>query len=361
MPNDPKVKNAKEKKPKKEKLPKKPKSAQKTRGKAGGAPAPEGEGGKKKGKLNPLVLLIGGAVVIAAALLVIFVILPRLGGEEPDPEPSDTAVYYDLPESFAVGEQTVPGLTPLEAANVQAIRDVRVVYTYIDLTDAGAEAKAYASALRKEGFSVVDDEFVRTDAPEYDTPSGRVLLARDIERPADAAGADGTAGGGGAAEPTPSPSSEPASTPTPAPAPEPTSAPEDGWVDMVLTVELTWSPGQCVVAGDQAEGRVTSPPPSERPSVGGSAMSMREAAEFISSLSPSVLGLSGESMESYRVYAMDGIVMVNGEPCLRLSVYSRDSVGQGNDFSGTYLLNRSGTRLYVLDEQDNEVKELPLP
>lgn len=360
MPNDPKVKNAKEKKPKKEKPPKKPKSAKKTRGKAGDAPAPEGEGGKKKGKLNPLVLIIGGAVVIAAAaLLVIFVILPRLGGEEPDPEPSDTAVYYDLPESFAVGEQTVPGLTPLEAANVQAIRDVRVVYTYIDLTDAGAEAEAYASALRKEGFSVVDDEFVRTDAPEYDAPSGRVLLARDIEKPADAQGADGTEGDGGAA--TPSPSSEPAPASTPTPTPEPTSAPEDGWVDMVLTVELTWSPGQCVVVGDQAEGRVTSPPPPERPSVGGSSMSMREAAEFISGLSPSVLGLSGESMESYRVYALDGIVMVNGEPCLRLSVYSRDGAGQGNEFSGTYLLNRSGTRLYVLNTQTDAVEELPLP
>lgn len=339
MPKEPKVKNVKEKRPKKERPPKKEKPVKKAKGKAGDAPAPEGEGGKKKGKLNPLILIIGGVVIIAAAaLIVIFVILPRLSGgdEEPDPKPSDTAIYYDLPENFEVGEETVPGLTPLEAANVQAIRAVRVVYTYIDLTDAGAEAEAYAGVLRGAGFSVVDEEFVRTEAPKYDTPSGQVLLAKNMPKPAADQGA-----------------AQDAADAAPTPAPEP--------VDMVLTVELTWSPGQCVVVGDQAEGKVTSPPPPARPTPSGSAMSMREAAEFVSGLSPSVLGLSGESMDAYRVYAMDGIVMVNGEPCLRLNVYSRESSTQGNDFSGVYLLNRSGTRLYVLDEQADEVKELPLP
>lgn len=308
---------------------------------------PQGEeaGQAKKKKRNPLMLIIPAVVLIAAiAVVVIFVVLPKLGGgENPDDleaEPSEEPVYYELPESFDIGEETVGAIEPVEAAGVQATRAVRICYTYTGLTDTGAEVSAYVSKLKSEGFSVVDEEFVRTSAPDYSTPEGVVLLAKNLVRPAAETGTGNENSEDG----------QPA---------EPVN--QEKPVDMVLTMELTWSGDTCVVVGDQAEGRVTSPPPEQQPSGGGAAMSMREAADYLASLPPSVLELSGTSMENYRVYAQDGTVMVDGKPCLRLQVYSRDNPENTNEFAGTYLMSADGQHLYLLNEDAGTVRELEMP
>lgn len=293
---------------------------------------------KKKSKL---ILLIGAAVLLlaAVAIVVIFVILPRLSGDgddEPE-EPTHEQVLYDLPESFLVGEETVAGVTPVNPDGVQAELDPRVCYTYTGMSDAGAEAEAYAASLREASFSVVDPEFVRTDAPDYTTPEGTVLLARNIEKPEDASsdGAD--------ADPSASP------------------APAEEEKDMVLTVELTWSEGTMVVVCDQAEGRVTSPPVEVSTATPGASMTMSEAVDYLYTLDPSVLGLDGTSMDTYRIYALDGAVMVNNQPCMRLSIYSREGPDQTNEVAGIYLLSRDGAHLYLLDEAAGTVREIKLP
>lgn len=303
---------------------------------------------KKKSKL---ILLIGAVVLLLAAVAVVvfFVILPRFSGDQGDEagEPSDEPVLYDLPESFLVGEETVAGVIPVDPDGVQAELDPRVCYTYTGMSDAGAEAEAYAASLREESFSVVDEEFVRTNAPDYTTPEGSVLLARNIEKPEAPADTDAAA----SASPGDDADADPSASPAPA----------EEEKDMVLTVELTWSEGTMVVVCDQAEGRVTSPPLDSIGMTPGASMTMSEAVDFLYTLEPSVLGLSGTSMDTYRIYALDGAVMVNEQPCMRLSIYSREGPDQTNEVAGIYLLTRDAAHLYQLDEAAGTVREIKLP
>lgn len=314
---------------------------------------PEEQEEESGGRKRKLILLIAAGVLalIAVAVVVIFVILPRFSGDkepEESPEPSYEPVLYDLPESFQVGETTVKAVQPVNPDGVQAEQDVRVSFTYTGLDDAGAEASAYAASLREDRFSVVNEEFVRSDAPDYTTAEGTVLLAKNMPKPETPAAGTGEEGEYGAdASASPSSSASP--------------TPEEEQKDMVLTVELTWSEGTMVVTCDQAEGRVTSSPRSESSAIPGAAMSMSEAVDFLYGLEPSVLGLSGESMEGYHIYALDGAVLVNGQPCMRLNVYSREETDQSNDVAGIYLMTRDGQHLYLLDEEARSVTEVKLP
>lgn len=306
---------------------------------------PEEQGEEAGGRKRKLLLLIAAAVLvlIAVAVVVIFVILPRFSGEkEPPAEPTHEPVLYDLPENYEVGEETVKAVEPLLPDGVQAEKDVRVRYTYTGMTDAGAEASAYVSILKDEKFSVVNEEFIRTDAPDFETPEGSVLMARNMEKKeAAAAGADQNEDKDKDAAASPAPAEE--------------------QKDMVLTVELVWTQGTLTVTCDQAEGKVTSPPREETNVTPGASMTMWEAEDFLRGLEPSVLGLDGTSMESYYIYAMDGAVLVNGQPCMRLNIYSRDGNGQTNEVAGIYLMSRDGQHLYILDEEAQSVKELKLP
>lgn len=325
--------------------------------------AVELEQGKKKGPPRLVLLIAVIVMALAVAAVVIFVVVPKLKGGEPpeieDPEPSDPAVYYELPENFSVGEQTVPAPVPLIAANVQAIKSVRVVYTYVDLTNAGEETASYVSKLVSEGkFYVVDEEFVRTDAPDFTTEEGEVLLAKNLPKPQKAENkpAEGEGNAAATAEPT-----EPATAtaePT-EPAKEPAAAAEEP-ADMVLSVRISWKPGMFVIVSDQEEGKVTSPPRGTGTASGGS-LSLNKGLDFIRGLSPSVLGLSGESMADYRVYAVDGTVMVDGKPCMRMQVYSRSGSSGTNKFVGMYFLSNDGQRLYRLNDDERGVTELKLP
>lgn len=316
----------------------------------------EGQEEAPEKKKSKLILLIGAAVLLlaAVAIVVIFVILPRFSGgrdTEPEDSPSPEPVLYDLPQSFQVGEETVIGVVPVNPDGVQATEDVRVCFTYTGLSDAGAEAEAYASNLKAEKFSVVDAEFVRTDAPDYTTTEGTVLLARNIAKKEAAPAADAGKAADASASPDPDKDADASASPSPT----------EEQKDMVLTVELNWSEGTMVVVCDQAEGKVTSPPQGQISMTPGASMTMSEAVDYLYTLEPSVLGLSGTSMDSYRIYALDGAVMVNNQPCMRLSIYSREGPDQTNEVAGIYLLTRDGAHLYQLDESAGTVKEVKLP
>ena len=322
-----KEKAPKEKKPKKEKAPE------------------EGTEGKKKKKKGPLLIILALVVIAAVAAVVIFVVLPRLGGGEQDPEVEVSVEPQppELPPEYQVGEETIVGMTlGADESEAKAEPAKTVVYTYTDLVDAGNAAKTYAIQLSSEkpAVYVVDEEFVRTGPPDFTAREGMVLLARDIvpEEAEDEKTEDDDAEDGDGDQ-TP-PAAGPAK---------------------VLTVRMEWSEGVCVVTADEAEGTVTMPPMSSTSSVGGSGgrggMTVGQMQDYLESIDPAKLGLSGTTMEEYEVFPMDGVVMVNDTPCVKLNVYSSDAQNN-NRFMGSYLMSIDGSHLYQLDPATNEIKVL---
>lgn len=359
-PKPPKApKEKKPKKPKKEKPPKgkKPKKGQELPVEETGAVEGEEQPQKKK----PLIFfLIPIVVIAAAAAIIIFVVIPKFTGDK-DPEPS-VSVEPDppvLPSELPVGDNTVPGMVlGSDEYQAQAVLAKTITYTYTDLADAGKVAETYVGQLQsaEDRFSIVDEEFVRQkDEPDFTAEEGMVLMARNLPKPEPTAAPS--------SEPTPTPEGEEDSaapdesaTPSEAPSAEPTepAEPVEEAPDLVLTVRITWSPGQCVVTADEEEGRVTSPPtaaPARHP------VTQRSAMQILEGMSPAELGLPGDSMEAYEIIPMDGTELVDDMTAIRMHVYGSSSSG-ANDFLGSYLMTIDGDHLYRVDPITDEIIEV---
>lgn len=90
-------------------------------------------------------------------------------------------------------------------------------------------------------------------------------------------------------------------------------------------------------------------------------ISVSDAVNFMQTLSPQLLGLSGSSMAQYKVYPSMSVVLVDGMECSELSVYSQGKESGTNDIEGIYLLSRGELRhLYRLDKKTEQVTEIPL-
>lgn len=343
----------KPKPPKKVKPPKKPKK---------GAPPVEGEELEEGKKKIPIFLLLIPVVVIAVAVvLVIRFVLPTFQPKDPDVVVTEEPKPPELPEELKVGEESVPGMV-LEAdeSGAQAVLAKTITYTYTNLVNAGAAAETYVGQLKSAdpSFSMVDEEFVRvSEVPDYTAAEGMVLMARNLPKP----------------EPevkeTPAPTEDPEEGSAPpegesaapvesqSPEPEESAEPVDEAPDMVLTVRITWSEGQCVVTADEAEGKVTSPPrpstPGVTPSIG-----VRDAEAQIQSMAPAELGLEGTSMADYEVFPQNGVEMVNGVTCIRVDVYNGSTGPRPYEFEGSYLMSTDGAHLYRLDPITSEIQEL---
>ena len=198
-------------------------------------------------------------------------------------------------------------------------------------------ASDYTRDLSSSGFSVVDEEFVRTeDRPDYTAPEGSVLLAKNkvkVEQEPEAGQTEDTEGEANQDQEQ-----------------------EEDQTPKVITVTLRWAADACVVTVDEAEGTVTYPPRA----TGGpmTTMTISEVEDYVNQLSPQILGLEGDSMERYHVYAQDGTAFVNNQPCIRVNVYDSDNPQQANEIAGSYLLTSDGLHLYRLDEQTKTVQEL---
>lgn len=343
-PKEPKEKKPKKEKAPKEKKPKKPKKGQ--------APEEGQEGGKKKKKKPIILLLIPLVVIIAAVVIVVFVILPgRNSTDEPDVEVSVAPLPPSLPPDFQVGDETVTGMALGADESEAKAALTQVVYTYTDLADAGKAAETYVNQLAAANpkFYVVDEDFVRTDKPDFTTQEGTVLMARNIvvATPEPSAAPEESEAGGEGQD------GDASAQPTQTPAPS--QPPAEETPGMVLAVKMEWSKGQCVVTADQEEGEVTSRPASQQGSAGGS-MGQRAAKEYLKSLEPAQLGLEGPSMDDYEVMVVDGIVLVNGEPCTKLNIYDKDYV-----FMGCYLVAQNGQDLYQFDTVTGTVTAMKMP
>lgn len=352
----------------KEKKPKKPKKVKPPKGKKlnenQDLPVEEtgaAEGEEQPKKKKPLIFfLIPIAVIAAAAAIIILVVIPKFTGDK-DPEPS-VSVEPDppvLPSDLPVGDNKVPGMVlGSDEYQAQAVLAKTITYTYTNLADAGKVAETYVGQLQsaEDRFSIVDEEFVRQkDDPDFTTAEGMVLMARNLPKPEPAATP--------APEPTPTPEGEEGSaapeesaTPSadPSAAPTESAEPAEEAPDLVLTVRITWSPGQCVVTADEEEGRVTSPPP---PAPAQHPVTQRGAMQILEGMSPAELGLPGDSMDAYEIIPMDGTELVNDMTAIRMHVYGSSSSG-ANDFLGSYLMTIDGDHLYRVDPITDEITEV---
>lgn len=317
---------------------------------AEGEEGAEGAAKKKSNKKLLLLLLPVLAVVVGVG---VFFFLRRGGSEEEaPPEPIAAPAQYALGGEWVIpalpvqdgvvvyGEEIVPepaaeagdkkdeegeagengeGAEEAEEPVDLGVEFTPMQYTYQELLNARSLVAAYTTLMTSEdaGFSTVDDTMTKTDPPAFggETPptSGSVLLARN--------------------------------------------APETEGVEarLVQTLTLEWSEGNCTVAVELSEGHVREPAPPE----GSSGSNVTKVVESLQDLPPSVLGLEGDSMDDYRIYTQDGIAKVNGNPCLRMSVY-KITDGGGNEVAGHYFLSTDGLHVYKLDVATNNVVELDI-
>ncbi len=311
--------------------------------------------GKKGGKKKILLLLPLVAIAVAAG---VFFFLKGKGGKEADKplEPitapvvylfseeigvpalpvQDTVVVYEekIPREQAPAADEVEGTEGTEdaesaegtegaqeAEGAEEAEEVTVTrYTYEGVSDPKGLMAAYAVLMTQEdvGFSAIDAEMVRTDLPDFE--------------------------GNEATE------DAPASPPVTA-----VTLARNGDIDneIVHSLLLEWDEDSCSVTVDTPSGRVRDPkPPASAPQAPGLTV------EGFKQLNPAVLGLEGSSMEEYNVLVQDGLIMVYGSPCVRISAYSVNQETGSNEIAGSYFLSADGQHVYRYDTESNSVEEL---
>lgn len=236
------------------------------------------------------------AAVVAGTLLAS---LAGCGGGEED------AV---APETYTIGGETITALAAYEGVTVTQSSEedsTEIVYVYEGIQAPGAAVESYAAQMTGEegGFSFVDENDLREDAPDYNASEGDIYLARP--------------------------------------------AAEEG---TLLSIELEWAAETCTVTTESREGTIQE----------AEGMTYFEALDYFNSLSPASLGLEGASMKQYGVYAPEGTVLVDERPCLRLNVYSTENPEGTNELVGMYLMTGDGRHVYRLEGEPRGVVELPV-
>lgn len=82
------------------------------------------------------------------------------------------------------------------------------------------------------------------------------------------------------------------------------------------------------------------------------------AVDTIKRMTPASLGLEGETMEDYRVYSRDGLVLINGQSCMRIDIYRKDGRTDTHIAAGNYYLSSDGLHLYRFDTETQTMHEL---
>lgn len=86
-----------------------------------------------------------------------------------------------------------------------------------------------------------------------------------------------------------------------------------------------------------------------------------QVMEFVQALSPSLLGLEGEDMSGYEMFASDNVSIIDGMYCTQVRVYSKNPSAGTNDIEGIYFVSRGSQRhLYRYDEFTETVTEIPM-
>lgn len=96
------------------------------------------------------------------------------------------------------------------------------------------------------------------------------------------------------------------------------------------------------------------PEPEEEPEPA----SMEEQLESLTGMSPQELGLEGDSMESYRIFPVEGFVQVGEITCRRFNVYEVREPEGVPVIMGTYLISSDRQYVYRLDPETDLVTRL---
>lgn len=236
-----------------------------------------------------LILIAAAGAIVGAAVVILLVFL--LGGKaEKEPKtPVPTEYTVEDTTVTAVPEQKGMTVTPLEES------EGVTGYRYENLADVSTVLEEYIAVLTEEGMCCVDAELTRLDEPPVlQEEEGEIYLAKELEQSADG--------------------------------------------DQSLSVHMTWGTDTCTVELQvlpQAIRTLTN-------------MTFMESVDYLYSLSPKQLGLPGDSMEDYRIYVMDGAVIVDNRACMQLNVYELDPELSTNIFVGSYLVTADSRYLYEL-------------
>lgn len=301
----------------------------------------ENEEQSKKGLNKKLLIPL---IVIAAAALaaaVVFLILPRfginlLGGKE---KKEDVPPKAGL-EVYTLGEETAAALdSVLEEGDGEMIalrkpdkkkdkkdskgeedasssgeaapaEEVEPYIYFYELTSPADAVNRYLDVMLggEQGFSLVDEEYlVQEERPELADEDGMLVVARNSEL-------------------------------------------QEGHV---FRVAIGWSDSNdnLTVRVSAPEGNVHKPEPKKKPE----AASLDEHMSQILAMPPSELGLPGESMEEYEIYAMGGFVKVDDLDCRRFTIYTREDPGS---IAGIYLISSDKQHFFQLDPETGGVTEL---
>ena len=215
----------------------------------------------------------------------------------------------EMPETYAVGDDSLPALGTVGGPGAEGTTFTTeesddgssVTYVYSGLVSGGAEAEIYVDALTADGTcSVIDESGVIQEAPDFTAEEGSVLVGKNTQ-----------AGDG------------------------------------ILQAALQWTADSCTVTVSVAEGlQVTEP--QDEPTI-----TLTQAVDCIKSTEPSQLGLTGTSMADYLVYPQDGYVLVDGEACYQMNIYSQD-----HSIQETCMLSLDGRTLYRLDQATGQVEQV---
>ena len=309
--------------------------------------------GKKK-----LIIIAAAVLLVAVAALVAFKLLGGKGEEgkkEEDviePEVIEAPMLYELGDlklpalpvlnsDIIVTKEEVPGLVPaeeeqpvvLETADpekpdegsdeksdeepkekpeeepAEPVIPVANAFHYKGLQSAATVASAYTTLLTDPavGFYPVDSTLQPAKLPEFDTDAGSVQLVMEAGE-------------------------------------------EDGFF---YAFRVEWSEDIVTVVPEKVEGALPEPPqPVE--------MTLSEATSYMRYRIPSLLGVSTDEVQNYRIYVEDGKVLINGTPCLRFKICRENPQTGGNENSGDYYLSSDQRHIYRLNVETNEVEEVDL-
>ena len=308
--------------------------------------------GKKK-----LIIIAAAVLLVAVAALIAFKLLGGKGeeGEKEEevvePEVIEAPMLYELGDlklpalpvlnaDIVVTKEEVPGLVPAEEEQPVALETadpekpdeksdeksdeepkekpeeepaepvipVANAYHYKGLRSAATVASAYTTLLTDSavGFYPVDSALQPAKLPEFDTDAGSVQLVMKAE--------------------------------------------EDGFF---YSFRVEWSEDGVTLIPEKVEGTLPEPPqPVE--------MTLSEATSYMRYRIPSLLGVSTDEVQNYRIYVEDGKVLINGTPCLRFKICRENPQTGGNENSGDYYLSSDRRHIYRLDVETNAVEEVDL-
>lgn len=262
-------------------------------------------------------------------------------------------------EETDTAEETTEETTDEAAAEAEVTNYLAYDYQQFVEGQSANVAKSYVALLEGEDISLHVES---KDEPSFDTAAGSVTLIRQAVA-TDSSGAaqvketastltEGEEGGeeenteGEEGEE----SAEADSTLLPY-----SSYEQD--TQMRFRVRIDWTPTSCLITLDKVEGQdfVTSLQDA------GTFLSFSGAVAMMQTVTPAEIGLPGDSMLDYSLKPGPGFVMVDGQACLTVYVYGKNSVGT-NSLMGTYFISSNCTTLYrQIGENSDEVEQVEFP